>query len=190
MENVMKNKGQKIGYVRVSSVDQNIERQLDGVELDKVFTDKLSGKSVNREGLNDCLDYLREGDTLIVHSIDRLARNLVDLQNIVNGLIDRKISVQFHKENLIFSGDDNAMNKLMLQMMGAFSEFERNLIRERQREGIQIAKKNGKKFGRPAKLSQEQIDEIKDRIESGDSKNKLSKEYGISRQTIYRLIAG
>ena len=75
-------------------------------------------------------------------------------------------------------------------MMGAFSEFERNLIRERQREGIQIAKKNGKKFGRPAKLSQEQIDEIKDRIESGDSKNKLSKEYGISRQTIYRLIAG
>ncbi len=185
----MESKGQKIGYVRVSSVDQNIERQLEGIQLDKTFCDKLSGKSTNRPGLTDCLEYLREGDTLIVHSIDRLARNLSDLQNIVDSLIAKRISVQFNKENLMFSGIDNPMNKLMLQMMGAFSEFERNLIRERQREGIEIAKKKGKKFGRPSKLNQEQVQSIKSRLKNGESKNKLSKEYGISRPTIYRLLA-
>jgi len=185
----MKSKGQKIGYVRVSSVDQNIERQLDGVEVDKIFEDKISGKNVNRPGLTDCLDYLREGDTLVVHSIDRLARNLSDLQNVVDSLIAKGISVHFDKENLMFSGIDNPMNKLMLQMMGAFSEFERNLIRERQREGIQIARKQGKKFGRPSKLNAEQVIDIKERIQKGDSKNSVAKEYGISRPTIYRLLA-
>lgn len=182
-------KGQKIGYRRVSSVDQNLGRQLEDAELDRIFEDKLSGKSMDRPGLVDCLDFLRDGDTLVVHSIDRLARNLSDLQNIVDGLIDRGVGVQFIKENLHFSGDDNPMNKLMLQMMGAFSEFERNLIRERQREGIALAKKQGKKLGRPSKLTDTDKEEIKSKIEEGASKNSIAVEYGISRPTIYRLLA-
>ncbi len=124
-----------IGYIRVSTTDQNTERQLDGITLDKTFTDKLSGKDTQRPQLQACLEYIREGDTLHVHSMDRLARNLMDLQGMVESLTNRGIVVQFHKESLTFTDDTNAMNKLMLQIMGAVAEFERSLIRERQRKG-------------------------------------------------------
>ena len=132
-----------IGYIRVSTVDQNTERQLDGLKLDKVFTDKASGKDVNRPQLKAAREYVREGDRLVVHSLDRLARNLVDLKNIVSELTARDVTVQFVKENLTFTNEDNAMSNLLLSVMGAFAEFERALIRERQREGIALAKKRG-----------------------------------------------
>lgn len=180
--------GKQIGYIRVSSIAQNTERQLIGVELDKCFEDKISAKDTNRIGLKDCLDYLRDEDVLHVHSIDRLARNLADLQNLVGDLLDRGVSVHFHKENLVFNGQDDAMAKLMLQMMGAFAEFERNLIRERQREGIANAKKNGKKLGRKASLNKEQITEVKYMLNSGFSKSKIADRFGVSRQTIYNVI--
>ncbi len=180
--------GHNVGYVRVSSVGQNLDRQLDGIDLDKVFTEKASAKDAKRPVLLECMEYLREGDTLHIHSIDRLARNLMDLQSIVSKLSNKGVNVRFHKENLIFTGDDNPMSKLTLQLMGAFAEFERNIIKERQLEGIRIAQKKGTKFGRTKALSDDQIAKIKDRIASGELKKTLAEEYGVSRQTLYAAI--
>jgi len=130
------NKGQLVGYIRVSTLDQNTSRQeeqLSGFELDRTFIDKASGKDTARPQLQEAIKYCREGDKLIVHSMDRLARNLDDLRAIVRGLTDRGVAVQFVKENLTFIGEDSPMSKLMLSVMGAFAEFERSLIKERQR---------------------------------------------------------
>lgn len=182
-------KGHDVGYVRVSSFSQNTDRQLDGIKIDKRYEDKASAKDIKRPELQKCLDFLREGDHLHVHSIDRLARNLIDLQAIVNDLIDRDVTVTFHKENLTFNGSNNsALNRLMLQMMGAFAEFERALIRERQREGIEKAKNKGTRFGRKPALSSDQINEIRLRIDAGETKYSLAKEFGVSRQTLYSSI--
>ncbi len=125
-------KGQRIGYIRVSSVQQNTDRQLADIPLDKVFEDKVSGKDTNRPQLKACLGHLREGDTLHVHSIDRLARNLLDLQKLISELVAKGVTVVFHKENMTFSNDTNPMRALMLQMLGAFAEFESAMIKERQ----------------------------------------------------------
>jgi len=180
----------QIGYIRVSTVDQNTDRQLDGIQLDKVFKEKISGKSIKRPILTQCLEHLREGDTLHVHSMDRLARNLMDLQKLVEDLTAKGIKVKFHKENLEFTGDNtNAISKLMLQIMGAVAEFERALIKERQMEGIQKAKEQGKHLGRKAALNQEQTQELKKRVDAGEEKKALAKEFGISRQTLYRVLA-
>ncbi|MDD3816375.1 MAG: recombinase family protein, partial [Desulfocapsaceae bacterium] len=169
-------KGHCVGYIRVSSFSQNTDRQLLDISLDKIFEEKASAKDTNRPVLKDCLEYLREGDELHVHSIDRLARNLIDLQTIVSDLNGKGVSVVFHKENLTFTGNiENPMNKLMLQMMGAFAEFERNLIKERQREGIAQAQKKGVKIGRMRVLKDEQIDEIKIKVASGAIKSKLAR---------------
>jgi DNA invertase Pin-like site-specific DNA recombinase len=121
--------GQRIGYVRVSSFDQNPERQLENVQVDRVFTDKASGKDVQRPELERLLTFVRDGDTLVVHSMDRLARNLDDLRRIVQNLTQRGVHIEFVKEHLIFTGEDSPMANLMLSVMGAFAEFERALIR-------------------------------------------------------------
>jgi len=126
--------GHRIGYVRVSSFDQNPERQLEQIQVDKVFTDKASGKDTQRPQLDALLSFVREGDTVVVHSMDRLARNLDDLRRLVQGLTQRGVRIEFVKEHLTFTGEDSPMANLMLSVMGAFAEFERALIRERQRE--------------------------------------------------------
>ncbi|MBV5330135.1 MAG: recombinase family protein [Chlorobium sp.] len=183
-------KGHCVGYIRVSSFGQNTDRQLSNIVLDKIFEEKASAKDRNRPVLKDCLEYLREGDELHVHSIDRLARNLVDLQTIVSDLNSKGVSIVFHKENLAFTGSiENPMNKLMLQMMGAFAEFERNLIKERQREGIAQAQKKGVKIGRERVLQGHQIEDIKRRVALGAIKAELAKEYEISRPTLYAALA-
>ena len=180
----------KIGYIRVSSLDQNTERQLAALQLDKVFEDKASGKDTKRPQLDACLSYLREGDTLYVHSIDRLARNLEDLQKLVRELTSRSVSIFFVKENLTFqAGEGTPMQTLMFQMLGAFAQFERALIRERQREGIALAKKEGRPLGRPSALSAEKEAELKARAVKGEEKKALAFEFGISRQTLYRILA-
>lgn len=187
-------KGMAVGYIRVSSTGQNTDRQMQGLnslDLDKVFTDKVSGASMDRPELKACLEYLRENDTLYIYSMDRLARNLMDLQGIVNDLTGRGVRIKFIKEQLTFEQNgSNPMNTLLLQVMGAFAEFERNLIKERQIEGIQSAQAKGVKFGRKAKLTAEQKEEIKSRLLSDPFLNKsdLMKEYGISRATFYRLV--
>lgn len=181
-------KGHNIGYIRVSSGSQNTERQLADIELDRIFEDKASGKNTDRPQLNECLAHLRSGDKLHVHSIDRLARNLKDLQDIVDALKSKGVSVHFHKENLIFDAETNPMQELMFQMLGAFAQFERTLIKERQREGIAAAQARGQKLGAPSKLSTEQIELIKKRIYSGTEKSKIAKEFGISRPTLYKIL--
>ena len=181
--------GKRIGYVRVSAVDQNTARQLDGVELDKVFTDKASGKDTNRPQLKAALDYLRDGDVLVVHSMDRLARNISDLLNTVQTLNDRGVVVEFVKEGLTFTGDDSAISKLMLSIMGGVAEFERAMIRERQLEGIAKAKQAGKYRGRQSTMTAAQVKEIRHRSVGGENKSALAREFMLSRQTIYNILA-
>jgi len=186
----MTNKIQHVGYKRISSVDQNTARQLDGVELDRIFEDKISGKNItDRAGLAECIKYIRADDTLHVHSMDRLARNLKDLLSLVEQLNKDGVTVQFHKENLKFEpNQSNPFNLMMLSVIGACAEFERNMIKERQKEGIKIALEQGVKFGATQKLDDDQIKAIKSQIEVGASVTTLAKQYDVSRQTIYRMI--
>jgi DNA invertase Pin-like site-specific DNA recombinase len=179
--------GQRIGYVRVSSLDQQTQRQLDGLILDRTFTDKASGKSVDRPALNDLLRYVREGDTVVVHSMDRLARNLDDLRRLVQTLTKRGVTIQFLKEQMTFTGEDTPMANLMLSVMGAFAEFERALIKERQREGIALAKQRGVYTGRKRALNSAQVAELRRRAAT-ESKTELAKEFQISRETVYQYL--
>ena len=178
--------GQKIGYIRVSSADQNTIRQLNGISLDKVFTEKLSGKSIERPILLECITYIRSGDTLFVHSIDRLARNAKDLLNLVEQLLIKQVTIIFVKNNLTFSSDTkDHMAKLQLTMLAAFAEFERELIRERQREGIAIAKVAGKYSGR-RKITDAMLDDARLRTAAGEPLSIIAKSLHLSRQALYR----
>ncbi|WP_036302140.1 recombinase family protein [Methylotenera sp. L2L1] len=178
--------GQHVGYIRVSSIDQNTIRQLDGISLNKTFTEKLSGKDTKRPILHECLSYIRQGDTLHVHSIDRLARNAKDLLNLVEQILAKGATVSFNKNNLVFSPDSkDHMAKLQLTMLAAFAEFERELIRERQLEGIAIAKADGKYSGR-RKVTDEVIEKAKARTKNGEPLSRVAKELNISRETLYK----
>jgi DNA invertase Pin-like site-specific DNA recombinase len=182
--------GQLVGYVRVSTLDQNSERQLDGMKLVKVFTDKASGKDTKRPQLQAALEYLRERDTLIVHSMDRLGRNMLDLLQTIKALNDRGVAVQFMKEHLTFSGEDSPMAKLQLGLLAAVAEFERSLIRERQREGIALAKNKGVYKGRKKALSVEQAKAViaKDKANGGKGRAALARDLGICRETLYQYL--
>src|SRR5262249_14296134 len=135
--------GQRVGYIRVSSLEQNIARQLEGIQVHRTYEDRVSAKDLHRPNLQALITYVREGDVVVVHSMDRLARNLDDLRHLVKTLRQKGVAVQFIKENLTFSGDDTPMANLMLSVMGAFAEFERSLSKERQREGVALAKARG-----------------------------------------------
>jgi DNA invertase Pin-like site-specific DNA recombinase len=180
--------GQRIGYVRVSSFDQNPEQQLEHVQLNKVFTDKASGKDTRRPQLDALLSFVREGDTVVVHSMDRLARNLDDLRRLVQKLTKLGVRIEFVEENLIFTGEDSPMANLMLSVMGAFAEFERALIHERQGEGIALAKQRGAYRGRKKALSPDQSAELRRRAGAGEKKARLARELGISRETLYQYL--
>jgi DNA invertase Pin-like site-specific DNA recombinase len=180
--------GQRVGYRRVSTLDQTTARQLEGIQLDRCFEDRLSGKDTNRPQLTAMMAHVREGDTVIVHSLDRLGRNLDDLRKLVKDLTSRGVQVQFLKESLTFTGEDSPMANLMLAMMGAFSEFERSLILERQREGIQIAKAAGAYKGSKKKLAPETVTEIRQRLDAGETQVALAKAYGISRMTLHSAL--
>lgn len=182
-------KGLQVGYLRVSALDQKELRQLDGMQLDKRFTDKVSGRDRNRPGLERMLEFVREGDTVFCHSMDRLARNLDDLRHLVKKLIGKSVKVCFVKENLTFTGEDSPMADLLLSMMGAIAEFERELIKERQREGIALAKKAGVYKGRKRTLTAAQAAALLQRISAGESKTKLAKDLGVSRNTIYMYVS-
>ncbi|HGW2957105.1 TPA: recombinase family protein [Raoultella ornithinolytica] len=167
--------GQRIGYVRVSSFDQNPDRQLEQIEVGKVFTDKASGKDTQRPELERLLAFVREGDTVVV-------------RRIVQGLTQRGVRMEFVKEGLTFTGEDSPMANLMLSVMGAFAEFERALIRERQREGIVLAKQRGAYRGRKKSLNSEQIAELKRRVAAGEQKTLVARDFGISRETLYQYL--
>ena len=180
--------GQRVAYQRVSSLDQRVDRQLDGITVERTFTDTVSGKDTDRPQLEAMLGFVRDGDTVIVHSMDRLARNLEDLRRIVRELTAKGVRVQFLTEQLTFTGDDTAMATLLLSVMGAFAEFERALIRERQREGIELAKKRGAYRGRRRSLTEEQVTELRQRAGDGAAKATLAREFGISRETVYQYL--
>jgi DNA invertase Pin-like site-specific DNA recombinase len=180
--------GQQVGYIRVSSFDQHPERQLDGLALDQAFIDTASGKDIARPQLEALMTFVRRGDTVVVHSMDRLARNLDDLRRVVHSLTTRGVRVHFLKEQLTFTGDDSPMAQLMLSVMGAFAEFERALLRERQREGIALAKQRGVYRGRKKSLTSAQIAEVKRRIGAGEQKAQVARAFGISRETLYQYL--
>jgi DNA invertase Pin-like site-specific DNA recombinase len=176
-------------YIRVSTALQNTERQLLNIDYDREYLDRLSGKNTNRPQLQLMLSNLREGDYINVHSMDRLARNTKDLLSIVDKIIEKKATIKFHKENLIFNGfnQDNPLNKLMLTMLGAISTFERDLMLERQKEGIAIAKKKGKYKGRKSTFTPEDIEKIKLEFSTSKNKAELARKYKISRAYLYQL---
>ena len=180
--------GQRIGYVRVSGFDQNPERQLEHIQVARVFSDKASGKDIQRPELERLLAFVREGDTVVVRSMDRLARSLDDLRRVVQGLTQRGVRIEFVKEGLTFTGDDSPMANLMLSVMGAFAEFERALIRERQREGIALAKQRGAYRGRKKSLNSEQVAKLKQRVAAGEQKALIARDLGISRETLYQYL--
>jgi len=179
----------QVGYQRVSSVGQNVERQLEGLVLDETFTDRISGKSLDRPALQEMLRYVRKGDEVVVHSMDRLARNLADLLKLVTDLTGKGVRVTFKKEALTFTGEDSPVTTLMLSIIGATASFERSMILERQREGIAIAKAKGNvyKGGKP-KLSPVQAVQLRERAQAGEKKAVLAREFGISRETVYQYL--
>lgn len=180
--------GKVVGYIRVSSVEQNTARQLDGLHRDKTFEDKASGKDTARPALTALKEFVREGDTVIVHSMDRLARNLDDLRRTVKELTAKGVTVQFIKEGLTFTGEETPIANLMLSIMGAVAEFERSLIKERQLEGIAQAKKKGVYRGRKPTVTDAMLSTIKERIGAGEAKAKIARDLGISRETLYQHI--
>jgi DNA invertase Pin-like site-specific DNA recombinase len=153
--------------VRVSTLDQNGKRQPEGQVLDRVFADKASGRDTTRPELTELLRFARDGDTVMVHSMDRLVRNLDDLRSLVQTLTRRGVRVEFVKEQLVFTAEDSPMANLMLSVMGAFAEFEPSLIRERQREGIALARQRGAYIGRKKTLTPERAAELVQRANSG-----------------------
>ena len=180
--------GKRIGYVRVSTIEQNPDRQLEGVQLDKKFIDYASAKSTDRPQLQAMLDFAREDDIVLVHSMDRLARNLRDLKSLVDGFINQKIEVHFIKENLKFGDVSDPFSTLMLHMIGAFAEFEYAFIKERQREGVALAKKRGVFHGRQKKLGPEKIEILQREVQTRRHRKDIAAELGISRFTLYRYI--
>ena len=188
------NKGQLIGYIRCSTIEQNTDRQhlaIDAFKPNKKFEDKASGKDTNRPALQEALTYLRAGDTLLVHSLDRLGRSLQDLLGLVKSLTGKGVKVHFISESLVFDPDkNNPMGQLMLGVMGAFAEFERNLIRERQAQGIAVAKAKGNVYkGRKPTLDKVQIEQLRADVSAGHVKAAVAKKFGISRQTLYAYLA-
>lgn len=181
--------GQRVGYVRVSTLDQNTVRQLDGIPVDKTYLEKASGKEQkNRPELEDLIGFVRDGDTVLIHSMDRLARNLDDLKQIIGRLTKKGVRVEFVKEALTFTGDDNAAATFLLHVMGAFAEFERSLIGERQREGIALAKQRKVYTGRTPALDATKAAELRRRASMGESKTALAREFRVSRATVYAYL--
>lgn len=182
--------GQVVGYGRVSSATQNEARQVEALAAcDRMFIDRASGKSTERPELTAVLGYVREGDTLRVPSMDRLARNLEDLLSLVRGLTERGVRVEFIKEGQAFTGEDSPMATLLLSLLGAVASFERSLIRERQAEGIALAKERGVYKGRAKSLNSEQVAAARERVGSGVPKAKVARDLGVSRQTLYTALS-
>ncbi len=185
-------KGQLVGYIRVSTEAQNTARQHEAfatLNLDRMFIDKASGKDTDRHQLQAALTHLRAGDTFIIYSMDRLSRSLGDLIDTVKGLTQRGVEVQFIKEALTFTGDDNPMANLLLGVMGSLAEWERAVIRERQLAGIAIAKEKGVYKGRKKALSQEGVTKLRALVAKGIPKSRIAAELGISRQTLYAYLS-
>jgi len=182
--------GQAVGYVRVSSVDQNPARQLEQLgECDKIFQDAGSGKTrTHRDGLRSLIEYVREGDTVRVQSMDRLGRDTLDLYNVLDELTAKGVTVNLVSEGITVSKDKtNPTQQLMLGLLASIADFERAKIRERQAEGIAIAKAKGKYQQQP-KLSDDDIEQIRVLLDLGHEKTAIARQFQVSRQTLYNAL--
>lgn len=194
--------GQRVAYVRVSSAGQNLARQLEAVgECDETFTEKQSGKTAtDRPQLQALIRHVRHGDHVVVTSMDRLARSVIDLNNIVQQITGnpahhteenprKGASIEFLKERLTFTPEgEDPMAEFQLNMMGAFAQFERDLIRQRQADGIAAAKKRGAYKGRPRSIQGDKLREIRNAALAGTPKAQIARDYNISRSTLYRYL--
>jgi DNA invertase Pin-like site-specific DNA recombinase len=188
--NTPSSRGQTVAYRRVSTTDQNLDRQdFAGYQVDRVFEDKASGSSTDRPALKDCMAHLREGDVLLVHSIDRMARSLKDLLQTIESLNGKGVTIRFLKENLSFPPDGgDEMAKLQMSILGAVAAWELSMLKSRQAEGIQKAKLAGKYRGRKAKLDAAGIAEVNALLATGISKAEVARRMGVSRQTLYATL--
>ena len=184
----------RIAYIRVSSEGQNTSRQDQQIEelcVDKVFTEKVSGRNIqDRPQFQLMLDYAREDDHIYCADLTRWGRSLIDIKTTISDLTKRGVSVTFLKENLTFTGKDDPMSNLLLGILSSLAEWERSVIKSRQMEGVRIAQQNNvyrERCGRKPKLTDEQIKEVKQRVEAGEARAAVAKEYGVSRQTVYIL---
>jgi len=183
--------GQIVGYARVSTADQNLDRQTDRLTAagaQRFFTDTITGSTRNRPGLDAALSYLRAGDTLTVVSMDRLARSLRDLHTLVDELTASGVRVQFLQEGQTYSDDPSPSSRLLLSMLGAVAEFERSIIRERQADGIARAKARGVYKGR-APVPDEKIGHARELIAQGIPKARVARNLGISRSSLYKYLS-
>ncbi|MEB2529114.1 recombinase family protein [Kocuria rosea] len=192
----MARRTQTVGYVRVSSAELNAEehkaRQLERIgEVDRLFVDKISGASrSNRTALVACMTYVRQGDVVLVASMDRLARSLRDLQTIIEEFHLKGATVRFLREDQICAPDaDDTKSRLMLNLLGSFAEFERTLIRERQIEGVAIATATGSYKNRARKLRASELEEARRFIAQGVPRVQIARELGVNRSTLYRALA-
>lgn len=178
-----------VAYRRVSSISQSLDRQLvDQDNIEKVFEEKVSGASRNRPALEEMIAFVREGDTVVVHALDRLGRDIRDLLNIVNELNAKGVAVEFISERLRFSNDDDdPLAKLQLHMLAAFAEWERSTARRRQAEGIALTKeRHPERYrGRPVSIDPEEIKKLK---MEGLGATGIAKKLGIGRASVYRAL--
>jgi DNA invertase Pin-like site-specific DNA recombinase len=176
-----------VGYIRVSTVEQNTDRQLNTLTLDKTFEEKVSAKTIDRPIWKECLSYLRDGDTLHIHSLDRVCRSGAgDAVQIVEELTTRNVGVVFHKEGMTFNGSMSAAQKGILSILASVAQMERELIKERQVEGIAAAKAKGTSFGRPkANIDLNEVEKLKGQ---GLSMEKIAIRLNVGVASIYREI--
>ena len=176
----------KVGYARVSSVDQNLDVQLETLKsfgCEKIYQEKVSGTSTQgRDELKECLEYVREGDELVITRIDRLARSVLDLQLIVKELTEKGVNLSATEQPI---STKDATSKCFLDMLSVFAEFETNLRKERQMEGIAKAKEKGVYKGRKPTVDVEKVKELRD---SGMGASAIAKELGIGRASVYRAL--
>lgn len=182
------NKGQIVGYARVSTEEQNLDRQIEALgEVDRLYSEKISGKDMSgRSQLQEMLSYVRHGDTIRVKSPDRLARSTTDLLNFIERMKTAGITVEFVDNAAL--NTNSPQGKFMLTILGAVAELERSVIRERQAEGIAIAKKKGK-YARAPRMTREQVLEARERLAAGVPKAKVARDLGVGRTTLYSALA-
>ena len=181
--------GKRIGYIRVSTVEQNPDRQLEGMTLDKRFVDHASGSLMSRPQLDLMMEYVREEDKVFVHSMDRLARSVKHLRSLIDEIVNKGASIHFVKENLTFCCEKSPVADLMLMLMGAVAEFELARIRERQLEGIKLAKKKGLYRGKPRMFNEAQKQHMYNDFHNFKRPVKeIAKMFGVSQVTIYTYL--
>lgn len=187
--------GQRLAYVRVSSDGQNTSRQDQVIaekNVDKIFTEKVSGRNISdRPQFQLMLEYARDQDIIYCADLSRWGRSLMDIKTSITFLTSKGVTVSFLKENLTFSGNDDPMSNLLLGILSSLSEWERAVIKSRQMEGVKIAQERGvykERCGRKPKLTEEQILEVRQRVEAGEHRTNIAKSLGVSRQTIYNLV--